>query len=586
MRVMWILFAILLAHTSRTSASAATDPQPAAQADGSWTWTVSDASCQVLPPRCAVDGAVAELHPAKTDIGQTWIVRTQTRVIGTLNQTVKLETVAGRTYLQRRLHFTPGPELNTDVRFELPVAWNGTSKLQLPKRDGRVTVEASPAHYILGHNVADIVGRELAMPLVAWLSDSGKQALVVAGDPYGGSDFRLDGKPTQLLQGFWWRAGRGGSRDEDRLQSISWGDATIPNTLAAWAGAVPDIAAAPPWVHSIALLYYDYFSDKGNGWFADIDALAEKIPADKRGHALLCVHGWFDQMGSWSYDPATQAMRKTWTAMPAGDRVPMSVAEVHRRIDYARERGFRVALYAATALLCDDKAPTWNPDLALRDKAGKMQSSYWKGPDTLGTNQRLDPTHPEVVAFYRAYQKALLTEFGPKLSALVYDETFYVTQGRFSWRDGKPAEADRAMMRLVGQLSRDAESMRKSCKEIVVLTSDCVGFADHVAGGPIPPYSLASHGTWQDSHSNPAAWPMALLPNARNALWSCNWNPIKNKDWNRINHEKWRLPQSLSNGWGDKLGPAKMPKELLEQVITRFNERCTDQRDRIRWLEQ
>jgi hypothetical protein len=46
--------------------------------------------------------------------------------------------------------------------------------------------------------------------------------------------------------------------------------------------------------------------------------------------------------------------------------------------------------------------------------------------------------------------------------------------------------------------------------------------------------------------------------------------PIKNRDWNRIAVEKYGLPQGVSNGYCDNLGPSEMPKEILDEIIARF----------------
>jgi hypothetical protein len=101
------------------------------------------------------------------------------------------------------------------------------------------------------------------------------------------------------------------------------------------------------------------------------------------------------------------------------------------------------------------------------------------------------------------------------------------------------------------------------------LTSDCLD-----AHGPSQelqaPYCLVSHGTYQDSWCDPKGWPPGLLPNYRNCLISCNWMPIKNRDWNRIAVEKHGLPQGVSNGYCDNLGPSEMPKEILDEIIARF----------------
>ena len=138
-------------------------------------------------------------------------------------------------------------------------------------------------------------------------------------------------------------------------------------------------------------------------------------------------------------------------------------------------------------------------------------------------------------------------------------------------------EADRAMMRLVADVTREVQRGWTRNPDLALLTSDCVD-----AHGPSQelqvPYCLVAHGTYQDSWCDPKGWSPGLLPNHRNCLISCNWSPIKNRDWNRIAVEQYGLPQGVSNGYCDDRGPSEMPKEILDEIIARFLKRVEQAR--------
>jgi len=78
----------------------------------------------------------------------------------------------------------------------------------------------------------------------------------------------------------------------------------------------------------------------------------------------------------------------------------MSIAETHRRIRFAKNRGFRVVLYFADALK------------DIYDPAKVLRWGGWEGPDTMGKVYAKNPIHPEVRRFYTGYIQALLGEYG------------------------------------------------------------------------------------------------------------------------------------------------------------------------------
>jgi hypothetical protein len=295
---------------------------------------------------------------------------------------------------------------------------------------------------------------------------------------------------------------------------------------------------------------------------------------------LLCLHGWYDYLGRYAFDAARGRLNREWVAFPSTRKIAMSVAEIRHRLGYARDQGFRAVLYFADGVLVDDQAPGFDPARVYVDADGRTEFPVWHGPDTLGTNRYQDPSHPAVCRFYLAYLKALLREFGDTTDGFVWDETFHIRREWVSHtRPGTPSHADRAMMTLVAELVRTTQKHGKG--RLAFLVSDCPG--TNAYGRPEPPVAnaLVAHGTYQDTGGDPRLWSANPLPNHRNALFSCMWEPIKHADWNRTNAEQWGQPLALSNGWGDDEGPAEMAQKhpgQLAEVLRIFHAEASPRR--------
>ena len=59
---------------------------------------------------------------------------------------------------------------------------------------------------------------------------------------------------------------------------------------------------------------FDYMSEGGKGWFKDIDALAAALSPAERRKVFLCLHGWYDWCGRYSFDVKTKQFDEQWTA--------------------------------------------------------------------------------------------------------------------------------------------------------------------------------------------------------------------------------------------------------------------------------
>lgn len=457
----------------------------------------------------------------------------------------------------------------------------------LLQRNGQVAHAAVPpndplqAYWFLGGGCPR-AGQELAMPLIGLRrKDGGGDTLSCATDPYLGLRFRLSatgGTPDTVT----WEDSSSFSgsltplSNERRVMEFAVHRDATDELFPTFYQTIPDIKPGPSWIHDIQLNHYDYIAKAGKSLEPDLDELARRIPGKYRKHVLVCLHGYYDYLGRYTFNPKTRRIDDAWKSYDGQAKLlPMTKGELHRRIRLVKDRGFRCAIYYFDAMACDDAGPEFNPDWIWRDAGGNpMTWGYWqKRPDAAGhTNYQLNPAHPEVRQWFLDYTKALIAEYGRDLDGFAWDETNAVQQGtRAKWGAGM-IEADRAMMRLVADITREVQRGWQVNPDLAFLTSDNID-----AHGPSQelqvPYCLVAHGTYQDSWCDPQAWPPGIFPNHRNCLISCNWAPIKNRDWNRIAVELYGLPQGVSNGYGDDLGLAEMPKEILDEIIARFLKR-------------
>jgi F5/8 type C domain-containing protein len=340
---------------------------------------------------------------------------------------------------------------------------------------------------------------------------------------------------------------------------------------------LPDVPPGPSWVHDVAMVGYDFLSDGGEGWERDARRLAEWLAPGERRRVALCLHGWYDALGAYSFDAAAGRIKEEWIAFERTRKVKFTREELSRRLRLARDLGFRVLLYFGDGLAADSGVSGYRDDWAYRDAKGNRISG-WQGPDTFGPTYLRNPAHPEVRRFYLDYLRALLAAFGGDLDGLVWDETFHVREGQIASRP-QPAYCDRAYLRLVGDLRK---AVKEFDREKVFLASDCSG----VFGmDDVPGYALVADGTYQDTHCDPAAWSWGLFASWRNALWSCNWDAVSGFQLTRFGVERFGVPVAISNGWGDDRGPSEWSPRERDRILRLFRERLS-MADRVRCLEE
>lgn len=343
-------------------------------------------------------------------------------------------------------------------------------------------------------------------------------------------------------------------------------------TRAFYESALADVPPGPEWLHDIALVSIDYMSQFGEGWFRDIDALAASLNGAERSHVLVCLHGWYDYVGHYAFDKESGRLEQEWLALANADAfrgsqvfpnigpVPMTPDEVRRRLAYARERGFRVALYFAAGTIADDLAGGF-----FTPEAG-VGLGLWQGPDTKGTTYIMTPAHPQVFDWFLSYTDALLHEFGDFADAFSWDYTLFPQAEHDAWSD-VPGYGPEAMMRLVKRIAAKCHAHRL---DLGFIASDLISGWRNVR----VPYSIMADGAWQDSFCEPDFWGYMIWPNLRNVAWSHNFMPRSHFGYARFGVDHFQAAVPMGFGFVENEGFADLPPKFLDEFLTLFRERA------------
>jgi hypothetical protein len=445
--------------------------------------------------------------------------------------------------------------------------------------------------------------QQLAIPMVDEYCAATPLRLTLCADPYFSSYFFLPAgeKAGQFNCIYLKEVGLEGREERTVYTVLHHGNAE--RAMEAFYSAVlSDVRPGPEWIHQVAMQDYDYLSKNGRGWFSDIDTLAKLVGPADRSKVFLALHGWYDYVGSYTFEPRSRSLARRWTAFPSAldprvqalgnhvDKrtgvvwhrksvkamrpVPMSIPDVHGRIRYAKTRGFRVGIYFSDGTnACDALKDIFAPDKVL-------PWGGWVGPDTKGRTYAQNPLHPEVRSFYVDYIHGLLEEYGKEVDGFIWDETFVVGP-----HDLGPVPytgyASRAMMTLVKEV---AHAVASFSPKLAFFASDDIGAFDQYELAA--PYCLMTHGTYQDSWCTPPGWSYGLFPNFRNVLWSCNWAPVTRFVYTRYGVETFGVPVAISNGaFGDDIGISEMTSTQQKAVIDLFNQRKLKPMQ-IGWMEE
>ena len=498
------------------------------------------------------------------------------------------------TALVETFNVSPARPLTSDLEIEIPLALTRDSGLgdsvtcplkngwarSLPlSSSGDTRVEYRLGSFITGDETA-----ELALPLIQ-LPGRGSAAAIFA-DPFFSTLFALHTNADRVEGTLRFRYAASQvpiSGPETRTFALWFpknqrAAKQFPAAVDAWFRLMlPDVPPGPKWLHDIAMVDYDFLSDNGQGWERDLSALASWLKPAERRRVALCLHGWYDGLGSYAYDAPTQSMKQEWIAFERTRKVKFTQAELKRRLRAASDLGFHVLLYFGDGMAADSGVPGYRDDWAYRDAKGNKITG-WQGPDTFGTTYMLNPTHPEVFGWFTNYMAALLTTYGAETEGFVWDETFHATLGQIA-TSPRPAYCDRAMFALVKALTRQVHAFNP---EKVFLASDCIGLPGLER---IPGYAMVADGTYQDSHCDSVAWSYGLFPNWRNTLWSCNWANVSAFPLTRWGVQTFGVPVAISNGWADDCGPSEWSPQQRDEILRLFRERLK-MKTRVRFLSE
>ena len=430
------------------------------------------------------------------------------------------------------------------------------------------------AYFEMGINSTDKEGERISMPVVGLVfqpetPEQNPLMLAVSSDPYSGTQFygKSSEEVTQISIVNRYDGSIVPVKEEKRTAVLEFHRNGADGTFKSFYKTIPELDPAPAWVHAIALAYYDYNGDDGKGWYNDVDALAAKFPEEHRNKIAMCLHGWYDNIGFYCYDHKTGTLLDKWQAFANPRKtskpvIPMSKQEMHRKINYAKDRGFRVILYYADGMNCTG-VPEFREGQAFVYKNGKTREG-WEGPCG-GGGPSVDPAFTDVREWYLGYLEALLREYGREIDGFVFDETNYFLTDDVSYRiPEKPAHAGRATMTLMRDLTLKVQQWRLINPDLVIME------------GSHYYYGLVASGSFTDYPGLP------LAVNYRNASWTCSWHDpgIRNVHTFFRTDPNTRYPygldMGLSNGWESDTGPSEMDPEILDQVFQLFMKRVKE----------
>jgi len=469
------------------------------------------------------------------------------------------------------VNLTSDKRLDKDLTIFFPVnAIQHSSELWYPLKNGIGKTINSPTE----KNTAMFrcAGRwqkmesDLALPLAVYTGRNGKYAVMT--DPFFSSMFGQD-------RVYWTYPKEVGLEDkvEKRTIAETVGVKDPDDAISRYYQTIlKDIPPGPAWIKDIAMVTYDYMSDGGAGWFRDIDSMAKAFPAADRKKMLLTLHGWYDFVGRYCFNTATGKLDEAWHNRLMNDR--LTLADLHTRIRYAKDRGFKVALYFADGIISGDKLEDYDPEKTI-------PGSGWNGPDVLGNTYRRNISCKEYYDFYINYARALFKEFASEVDMFVWDETFYISAGHLGTEKHR-SYLDRTFMRLVKEITGMLHQLNP---EVAFVTSDLIGPQNTFAAlADVPPYSLVADGTYQDSGCHPDYWSYGIFPNYRNVLWSCNWWAASMFKFTVFGVMEYQAPVALSNGWEDNKGFSEMTPAEKNNCIRLFNYRKSFS-TQLKWLQ-
>ena len=248
----------------------------------------------------------------------------------------RLETVAGHDgrVISETFSLSAARPLTNDIEVEIPFAvrmnpgrsvsslgnWLGRSAT-CPLKNGwaksfPLSREEVRVEYRLGSFITGKETPDLALPLVQVEGQGGTAAVFAdpmfstlfslhsgAGSVEGTLRFRYAASKVPLTApetrhfAIWLPGHKGTARE-------------FPAAVDAWfRRMLPDVPPGPKWLHNIAMVDYDFLSDNGQGWERDLRTWQVGSSPRNADWVALCLHGWYDALGSYCYDAQARSMK-------------------------------------------------------------------------------------------------------------------------------------------------------------------------------------------------------------------------------------------------------------------------------------
>jgi len=498
-----------------------------------------------------------------------------------ISQSYTLVNNAAKSFIVEDMELAGGGEKDPGSYSNTVIYTYGLSKKPF------IENESQSAFFEMGFGSTDNKGNRISMPIIGLdlTSQNNKDNILsVSSDPYCGSQFYATvntKKNTTTIVTSVNYSGSNVALSEEKHKTVLSFTNSKEQHISSFYNTIPEIKSGSDWIKQIAIAYYDYLGDDGNAWYNDIDKMVKVFPKEYLDKIVLCLHGWYNNTGYYCYDSGSGELLNSWEAFanpsknaprnPPKKPVKMSKEEMHKRINYAKSKGFRVILYYA-----DATNSTGLPDYFKGQEFvypnGKTHPG-WEGPCGGGTT--VDITSKIVQNWYKGYMKALLKEFGTEVDGFVWDESLYFMAGDISCREKEnPQYADRAMMKTMSELTQIVNSFNPN----LVLMEGSHYY-----------YGIVANGSFTDYPGLPT------MINYRNASWTCAWhNPgIRNVQTSYRTRKDIKYPYGLeiglSNGEGTDIGPSEMDEKVLLEVRDYFVKQVeqykrSPNKEKIKWV--
>ena len=234
---------------------------------------------------------------------------------------------------------------NQSLALVLPLR-NGWAK-RMELGEGNISAEYRLADTLTGNETP-----ELALPVIQ-VDGPGHRQVAVMADPRFSALFRVRARGQKVEGEIRYRfcGDRVPIKDAETRWIGIWRAPAVERERPFGASIdaffrmmLPDVPPGPAWLHDIAMVGYDYLSDEGQGWDRDVAKLAEWLPREERQRVALCFHGWYDGIGSYSFDEATGRMKDHWVAMPKTRKVALTRELVQQRLGKTPRVGLSCAV--------------------------------------------------------------------------------------------------------------------------------------------------------------------------------------------------------------------------------------------------